>query len=86
MLALESVLARALFCLVALSLLAAVTSPQDLLVALRVLRVPGLLVTTLSLTVRYLALLEEEAARMAHARTRAGFRPRCAAGRASPGR
>jgi cobalt/nickel transport system permease protein len=73
--ALEAVVAKALFCLLALSLLAAVTSPRDLLAALRALRVPGLLVTTLSLTLRYLSLLEEEALRMMHARDARGVPP-----------
>jgi cobalt/nickel transport system permease protein len=70
--ALETVVAKALLCLLALSLLAAVTPSRDLLAALRTLRVPGLLVTVLSLTVRYLALLGEEAARMMHARDARG--------------
>ena len=72
---LEAVLAKALFCLLALSLLGAVTPAHDLLAALRALRVPGLLVTVLSLTLRYLALLEEEAVRMMHARDARGVPP-----------
>lgn len=75
LLALESVLARALLCLLALSLLGAVTPPHDLLAALRCLRVPGLLVTVLSLTVRYLGLLAEEAVRRGHARDARGLPP-----------
>ncbi len=73
LLALESVLARATLCLLALSLLGAVTPPHDLLAALRCLRVPGLLVTVLSLTVRYLGLLAEEAGRMGQARDARGI-------------
>lgn len=67
-----SVLAKAGVCLLALSLSAAVTPPHDLLAALRILRAPGLLVTVLSLTVRYLALLVEEAQRMRQARDARG--------------
>ncbi len=74
-LAFESVLAKAGVCLLTLSLLAAVTPPHDLLAALRTLRAPGLLVTVLSLTLRYLALLQEEAAHMMRARDARGVPP-----------
>jgi cobalt/nickel transport system permease protein len=75
LLALEAVLAKAFFCVAALSLLGAVTPPHDLLAALRALRVPGLLVTVLSLTIRYLLLLQEEAVRMVHSRDARGVPP-----------
>jgi cobalt/nickel transport system permease protein len=75
LLAVQAALAKAFFCVIALSLLGAVTPAHDLLAALRALRAPGLLVTVLSLTLRYLALLEEEAVRMMHARDARGVPP-----------
>jgi len=75
LLALETVIAKALVCLLALSLLGEITPPHDLLSALRQLRVPALLVTVISLTVRYLAVLQEEARRMTQARDGRGLPP-----------
>ena len=73
LLTMAAALAKAFLCVLALSLLGAVTAPHDLLGALRSLRVPGLLVTVLSLTIRYLFLLQEEAVRMMHARDARGM-------------
>ncbi len=75
LLAFAAVIAKALVCLLALSLLGEVTPPHHLLSALRQLRVPALLVTVLSLTVRYLAVLPEEGQRMTHARDARGTPP-----------
>ena len=72
LLRLESVFGKALVCLIALSLLGATTSSEELLEAARALRIPALLVTVLSLTVRYLLILTEEARRMIRARDSRG--------------
>ncbi|HEY3397212.1 MAG TPA: cobalt ECF transporter T component CbiQ [Armatimonadota bacterium] len=68
----ELLLLKAGVSLVALSLLGATTTPEELLGALRTLRVPALLVTTLALTIRYLSVLREEAQRMLQARDSRG--------------
>jgi cobalt/nickel transport system permease protein len=55
-------------CLLAMLLLANTTPFADLLRVLRAARVPGLLVTTLSLMYRYLSVLIDETQRMKRAR------------------
>lgn len=71
-----ALLARSTLCLFCFVLLGATTRVTDLLDALLRLRVPALLVTVLALTHRYLALLLEEAERMARARACRTFEPR----------
>jgi len=68
----QAVVVKAAVCIAALSLLGETTPPEELLAALRQLRFPGLLVTILSLTVRYLLILRDEARRMMQARNARG--------------
>ncbi|HEY7728329.1 MAG TPA: cobalt ECF transporter T component CbiQ [Candidatus Eisenbacteria bacterium] len=64
-----ALLAKSTLCLFGFVLLAMTTRLTDLLHALRALRMPGLIVTTLALTYRYLFLLVDEAGRMRRARS-----------------
>jgi cobalt/nickel transport system permease protein len=66
-------LTRSTLCLAASVLLAATTPFSDFLSALRRFRLPGLLVTTLGLTYRYLFVLADEALRMRRARAARTF-------------
>jgi cobalt/nickel transport system permease protein len=63
-----SLVAKSAVCVLAMAVLTASTPFAHLLDVLRRLRVPALLVTTLGLTERYLAVLGEEAARLRRAR------------------
>ncbi|MFO0931364.1 MAG: CbiQ family ECF transporter T component [Planctomycetota bacterium] len=63
-----TLVAKSAVCVLAMAVLTASTPFADLLDVLRRLRVPALLVTTLGLTERYLAVLGEEAARLRRAR------------------
>ena len=63
-----AMLAKSTIALLAMVLLAATTRFSDILAVLWRLRVPPILVTSLALMYRYLAVLLEEAARMARAR------------------
>ncbi len=67
-----SIMVKAALCITALSLLGITTPPQELLAALRRLRFPALLLTVLSLTARYLLMLQDEARRMMQARDARG--------------
>ena len=63
-----TLVAKSAVCVLAMAVLTAATPFADLLDVLRRLRVPALLVTTLGLTERYLAVLGEEASRLRRAR------------------
>lgn len=63
-----SLLGRSTLCLGAMTLLSATTPFPTILDALRLFRVPSLLVTTLALTHRYLFVLRDELQRMVRAR------------------
>ncbi len=67
-----SIMVKAALCITALSLLGATTSSEGLLAALRQLWFPALLLTVLSLTARYLLILQDEAGRMMQARDARG--------------
>ena len=68
--------ARSTLCLATLVLLAATTPFSEIIRVLRSWRVPGLLLTTLTLMERYLFVLVEESGRMQRARTSRTFAPR----------
>ena len=77
-------LAKSTLCLFTMVLLASTTRFSDILAVLWRLRVPALLVTSLALMYRYLAVLVDESVRMARARRSRSFTPRrSAAWRAS---
>jgi cobalt/nickel transport system permease protein len=63
-----AMLAKSTLCLFCMILLSSTTPMSELLAVLRRFRVPGLLVTTLALTYRYLFLLAHEMERMRRAR------------------
>ncbi len=67
-----AIMVKATLCITALTLLGVTTSSQELLSALRRLRFPALLLTVLSLTARYLLILQDEARRMMQARDARG--------------
>ena len=67
---------KSTLCLVTMIILSGTTSFSDLLAALRKLRVPSILITTLALTFRYLFLLLDELERMRSARTSRTFSER----------
>jgi cobalt/nickel transport system permease protein len=67
---------RSTICLGALILLAATTPFSEIVRVLRRWRVPGLLLTTLTLMDRYLFVLVEESGRMQRARASRTFAPR----------
>lgn len=62
------IVARSTLCLVAMILLGGTTPFAELLRVLRAARAPALLVTTLALMVRYLAVIADESQRMRRAR------------------
>jgi cobalt/nickel transport system permease protein len=66
-------LARSTVCLAIMLLLAATTPAEEIVSVLRALRVPRLLVITLSLMARYVHVLAEEAHRMRRARAARTF-------------
>jgi len=68
-------LARSTVCLLALVLLAATTPFTEVVAVLRRIRVPSLLLTTITLMYRYLFLLAEETQRMRRARASRCLRP-----------
>lgn len=70
-----SVLSKALVALIALSLLAQVTTESQLVAALRRIGLPRLLSTVVVLTLSYFSLLGEEAQRMSRARDARGVPP-----------
>jgi cobalt/nickel transport system permease protein len=67
---------KSTLCIMAMMILTGTTPFSDLLDALRRLRVPGILVTTLALMYRYLFLLLDELERMRKARTSRTFSKR----------
>jgi cobalt/nickel transport system permease protein len=69
-----AMLARSTLCLFCMVLLSSTTRFSEILRVLRVIRVPGLLVTTLALTHRYLFVLVDEMMRMLRARKSRTFR------------
>jgi cobalt/nickel transport system permease protein len=64
---------KSTLCLATMTLLTATTPFTDILGALRALRVPALLITTLALMYRYLFLLVDELERMQRARASRSF-------------
>lgn len=69
-------IARSTLCLLVMVVLANTTPFADLLRVLKAARMPGLLVTTLSLMYRYLFVLLDESQRMRRARLSRTFTPR----------
>jgi cobalt/nickel transport system permease protein len=67
-------LSKSTICLFCMVLLGVTTSFPEVLDSLKRLRVPGLLITTLALSYRYLFVLVEEAERMKRARLSRSFR------------
>ena len=67
--------AKCTLCLLVMVLLSNTTPFSDLLRVLKAARMPGLLVTTLSLMYRYLFVLVDEAQRMSRARSSRTFAP-----------
>jgi cobalt/nickel transport system permease protein len=68
-------LGKSSLCLLAMILLSATTPMSDLLEAMRRARVPGLFITTIALTYRYLFVLRDESQRMQRARLSRSFAP-----------